>query len=274
MIHNLLTIAIFPLLLALTQLKLSQNNINTQNRDYEVIEATTGKKTDNIEYYAEDPVIETHRAAVSAIKKALANEGIDTSKVRIMLYYDPIAIRDDSPPRIWNSKSHPNTITSPWLDLTKTVTTNGETKITIRIDATAARVVSDLFSKSEHKYNISGFLSIPSVTESCLLWMTAQYTEAIFRGGLTPNRLSCAPEELRKPLISLFKSAKPSTGSLYEPVIFELAYYCQNAVRAYYRELYSCLAVEGLQILDNKSKYDSQWWKKILEEVEPIQECE
>lgn len=274
MIQNLITIATFPLLLSITQLNLSQNNINTQNKDYEIIEATTGKNTDNLEYYAEDPVIETHQAAVSAIKKALANEGIDTSKVRIMLYYDPIAIRDDSPPRIWNSKSHPNTVTSPWLDLTKTVTASGETKITIRIDATAARVISDLFSEPEEKDDVGGFLSIPSITESCLFWMTARYTEARFEGGLDPASLYCASKQIRKPLLSLFRLAKPSAGSLNEPVIFEFGYYCQDAAREYYSKLYPRLAVKALQILDNQSVYQSKWWKEVIEKIKPIQECE
>ena len=72
MIQKLLFVFAVPLLLSSNYSKLSQNKINTQNKDYEVIEATTGKKTDNIEYYAEEPMIETHIVAVSAIKKALA----------------------------------------------------------------------------------------------------------------------------------------------------------------------------------------------------------
>ena len=280
MIHNLLTIAIFPLLLALTQLKLSQNNINTQNRDYEVIEATTGKKTDNIEYYAEDPVIETHRAAVSAIKKALANEGIDTSKVRIMLYYDPIAIRDDSPPRIWNSKSHPNTVSSPWLDLTKTVTTSGETRITIRIDATSSRVINDLFSKFENKRNASEFLKIPSIRESCFKWISDQYPTVRLKSEiLKTNNLTqifnCAPEEIRESLLLLFKSSNQSTtGSFTFNAINQLNYSCQDVARQYYSELYPRLAIQGLQNLKSEFKSEFKWWTEIINQIEPIQKCQ
>lgn len=273
MIQKLLIISMFPLLLNSSNLKLAQNDINSLNKDYEVIQATTGEK-ESPRFYAEDPVVETHIQTVSAIKKALADRGIDPDRVRVLLYYDPIAIRDDSPPRIWNSKPHPNTITSPWLDMTKTVTTSGETRITIRIDATAARVISDLFSKPEERDNVSSFLSIPTLTESCLFWMTEQYTKARFEGGLIPDSLYCAPEDLRKPLLSLFKSAKPSTGSLAEPVIFEFSYYCQNSARKYYSQLYPSLAIRGLKILESESNLDSKWWQNIIAHVQPIQECE
>ena len=275
MISKLLSIPVL-LLLASSNLKLTVEDIEKikNNRDYyEVIEATTGKK-ETSQFYAEDEVIKTHIDTVSELKKALANEGIDTSKVRIMLYYDPIAIRDDSPPRIWHFKSNSNTVTSPWLDLTKTVTTNGETRITIRIDATAARVVSDLFSKIEEKDSANSFLSIPSIRERCFLWMIARYTEARFEGGLNPADLYCASEQLRKPLLSLFRSTHSSTGSLAEPVIFKFGYYCQDAAREYYSELYPRLAVKALQILGNESKHNSKWWEKIIAQVKPVQKCE
>lgn len=273
MSQKLLSIAMLPLLLTSNNLKLAQNDIDSLNKDYEVIQATTGEK-ESPRFYAEDPVVETHIQTVSAIKKALTEEGIDPDRVRVLLYYDPIAIRDDSPPRIWNSKPHPNTITSPWLDMTKTVTTSGETRITIRIDATSARVISDLFSEPQERENVSSFLSIPSITESCLFWMTERYTKARFEGGLIPDSLYCAPEELKKPLLSLFKSSKNGLGSFFFPVVEELDYYCQNSARKYYSQLYPSLTIRGLKILENESKPDSKWWRKIIEQVQPIQECE
>lgn len=276
MIQQLLTISILPILLSsnLTQLTIEDiEKIKNYPDYYEVIGATSGENITS-EWYAEDTVIKTHIILVSAIEEALANQGIDPTKIRVLIYYDPIAIRDDLPPRIWNSQPHPNTVSSPWLDLTKTTNISGEELITIRIDATAARVISDLFSESKNKDNTAGFLEIPSVKQSCLLLTTGQYTEAIFEGGLTPNELFCSPKELRKPLISLFKSAKTSTGSLYEPIVFELAYYCQNAVREYYGELHPQLAVKAMQIFDSRAEYDFQWWKEVIKEVEPIQECD
>lgn len=271
-IIKLSTLIVMPFLLSSSHLELTESDIQNHRDYYEVIGATTGKK-EEAEVYALDEIVKTHAITVSALRKAMIKEGIDTSQVEILVYYDPLIIRDDSPPRIWNSKPHPDTITSPWLDVTKIKTTSGGTKITIRIDATSARVVSDLFSESEGKKNTNSFLSIPSIRESCLWWMTARYTEAKFEGGLTPDNLYCAPKELRKPLISLFRSAKPSTGSLDEPVIFEFVYYCQDAAREYYSKLYPRLVVQALQILESKSDVYSQWWKRIIEQVEPIQEC-
>ena len=232
-IRSLLMLLVFPLLLGSTYDNLTvedRKKINNNRDYYEVIEATTGKKEQS-QYSAGDFEIKTHIEAVSAIKKALADEGIDISKVRFELYYDPIAIRDDSPPRIWNSKPHPNTVSSPWLDVTRIITTTGETRITIRIDATAVRLIYDLFSEPEHKDNTVGFLQISSITEKCLSRAIARYTEDIFRGGFDADSLNCVDEQLRKPLISLFRSAKSFGSSLAEPIMFELEYYCQDAAR-------------------------------------------
>lgn len=265
-------ISMLSLLLASSNLKLTIKDIEKikNNRDYyEVIEATTGKQEVS-QFYAEDQVIKTHIIAVSAIKKALANESIDLSKVRIVLYYDPIAIRDDLSSRIWNSKPHPNTISSPWLDLTKTITTSGETRITIRIDATAARIISDLFSKSKEKHHADSFLGIPSITESCFLRIADTYhTVKINSGRLklkqVPKSFDCVPEELREPLLFLFESSYPgSLGSRAEPILNQLNYYCQNTVGEYYSKLYSNLTLKALQILESESKSKSKWWAEIV----------
>ena len=218
MIQKLLTIFMFPLLLASTQLKLTEEDIQNNRDYYEVIQATMGEKEER-SLYAEDRVIETHITAVSAIKKALANEGVDPSKIRVLLYYDGLTIKDDSPARKWQAKPHPNTITSPWLDLTKTLTTSGETRITIRIDATSARLLSDLFAKPEDKYSVSDFLEIPSIKESCFNKIFSKYETAASRIFNTPGILrsrdttsvvsevrknyGCVPEDLREPLLSL-----------------------------------------------------------------------
>ena len=266
---------VFPFILGSNYENLTvedREKINNNRGYYEVIEATTGKKEQS-QYYAGDFEIKTHIETISALKKALADEGIDLSKVRIELYYDPIAIRDELPPRIWNFKPHRNTISSPWLDVTKTITTTGETRVTIRIDATAARLIDDLFSEPEHKDNTGGFLQISSITENCLSKAIAQYEEAIFKGGLNTDSLNCVDKQLREPLISLFKSAKPGASSLDEPTRFELEYYCQDAASKYYRELYPRLAVEGLKILEGDSKRNSKWWKEVVNTVKPIQEC-
>ena len=273
-IKRLSILIVFPFLLGSSHWKLTQNNINTKDRDYEVIEATTGRK-DTSQFYAEDPVIKTHIKATSAIRKALANEGIDSSQVRILLYYDPLAIRDDLPPRMWNSKSHPSTISSPWIDLTKTVTTNGETRITIRIDATAARLTRDLFSNPDDQQNMSGFLKIASITESCLMWMTEKYTETRYKvKDFDSASLICASKELKYPLLSLFELAEEGLVSLFLPVIYKLDYSCQDSAKKYYSQLYPRLVIKALQILKNTTKYDPTWWKTVIEQVEPIRKCD
>ena len=75
-------------------------------------------------------------------------------------------------------------------------------------------------------------------------------------------------------VLSTIYFLKPSTGSLAEPVISEFSYYCQNSARKYYSQLYPSLAIRGLKILESESKPDSKWWRKIIEQVQPIQECE
>ncbi len=292
-IQKLLTIFIFPLLLASTQLKLTEEDIKNNRDYYEVIQATTGKK-ETSQLYAETAVIETHITAVSAIKKALANEGIDPSKIRVLLYYDGLTIRDDSPPRKWQAKPYPDTITSPWLDITKTVTTSGETRITIRIDATAARLLSDLFAKPEDKYSVSDFLEIPSIKESCFNKIFSKYEIAASRIFNTPGILrsrdttsvvsevrknyGCVPEDLREPLLSILESSDHSgMGMVLSPFYFnvfdQLNRYCQDVAKEYYNELYPNLAVKGLQILESESNSEPKWWTEIIDQIKPIQEC-
>ena len=83
------------------------------------------------------------------------------------------------------------------------------------------------------------------------------------------------PEELREPLLFLFGQAKlNSYSSIAFASIYELDYYCQNAAREYYSELYPRLAVKALQILESQSEYDIVWWKEVIEKVKPIKECE
>ena len=281
MIQKLLTIFMFPLLLASTQLKLTEEDIQNNRDYYEVIQATTGEKEER-SLYAEDRVIETHITAVSAIKKALANEGVDPSKIRVLLYYDGLTIKDDSPPRKWQAKPHPDTITSPWLDITKTVTTSGETRITIRIDATAARLLSDLFAKPEDKYSVSDFLEIPSIKETCFSRMRSEYSSygviAKYAVKELHKSYSCAPEELREPLLSLFQSSRQA-GLALAPHVFaydiyyQLNLYCQDTAEKYYSELYPRLAVRGLQILERESNPEPKWWTEIIDRIEPIQKC-
>jgi hypothetical protein len=283
----------FPLLLASSHLQLTEKDIQN-NRDYfEVIDAATGKK-DERTLYAEKPVIQTHIMAVSAIKKALADEGIDPSNVRVLLYYHGLTISDDSAPRMWQNKPHPDTISSPWLDLTRTVTTAGETRITIRIDATASRLLSDLFPESANKSDISGFLQIPAIKESCYskLINTHESLFIQFVNSLrNPERknqksvvsevrknYSCAPKELREPLLSLMGiSSSFGYGSFFPPLYltsFEsLNNRCQNEAKQYYSELYPRLVLRGLQILESESTNNYQWWIKDIDQIEPIREC-
>lgn len=282
-----LAVFMFPLLLGSTNLELAQNNINTRNRDYEVIEATTGKKTDNIESYAEDRVIETHITAVSAIKKALANEGIDPAIVRVLLYYDSLFIDDSLPSRMWQTQPHPDTISSPWLDLTRTVTNSGETRIIIRIDATSSRLLSDLYSESADKSNISGFLEIPAIRQSCFSKIMDAHTTAFIKivyqrqeGSVfdeVGKSYNCAPKKLREPLISLMRESHGfGFGGL--PVSYNslrnLNYYCQDEAEQYYSQLYPRLAIRGLQILESKLNSEPKWWTEIIDQIEPIQECQ
>jgi hypothetical protein len=232
--------------------------------------------------------------AVSAIKKALADEGIDPSNVKVLLYYHGLTISDDSAPRMWQEKPHPDTITSPWLDLTKTVTNSGQTRVTIRIDATAVRLLKDLYSKPEDKFNESSFLSIPTIKEGCYFKVLRKYEISFLKAFGRPvppvnqdakqaheeflKSSDCAPEKLREPLISLIKSSNKTTigmpfGGLDFTVHDQLFVNCQDEAEKYYSELYSRLAVRGLQILESESNPEPKWWTKVIDEIEPIKEC-
>jgi hypothetical protein len=301
-IQKLLGIAMLPLLLASSHLQLTEEDIQN-NRDYfEVIDAATGKKEERT-LYADKPVIQTHIMAVSAIRKALADEGIDPSNVKVLLYYQGLTIGDDLAPRMWQNKPHPDTISSPWLDLTKTVNTAGETRITIRIDATASRFLSDLFPESANKSNISGFLEIPAIKESCYSKLINTYQSVVLEsiysqripmnGQRRPERkniksvegeargevrkdYSCAPEKLREPLLSLMGisgiySVIPNIPLLYSNSFETLNDECQNESEQYYGELYPQLAVRGLQILESELTNNSQWWIKVIDQIQPIQ---
>jgi hypothetical protein len=300
-IQKLLSISMFPLLLASTQLKLTEGDLQNNRDYYEVINATTGEKIEEKLYTKEERLIETHIAVVSAIKKALANQGVAASTVKVLLYYEGLAIKDSWPPRMWQNKPHPDTITSPWLDLTKTVTNSGETRITIRIDATAARLMSDLYSQPEDKSNASGFLSIPSIKSSCFDKIIYKYELAIltFLGRIPPvtqdpkepwqdakearnesrKSFDCAPEELREPLMSLIKSSAHSGiglafGGLDFTVPSQLFDDCQDEAEKYYSELYPQIVVRGLQILESELNSEPGWWTEIIDQIEPIQKCQ
>jgi hypothetical protein len=291
---KLLTISMFPLLLASSHLQLTEEDIQNNRDYYEVINAATGEKEER-RLYTDNPGIETHLTAVLAIRKALANEGIDPSTVIVLLYYDGLITDDSLSPRMWQRKPHPSTITSPWLDLTKTLTTSGETRITIRIDATGSRLLSDVFSKPEDKSNVSGFLSIPFIKRSCSSKIIAKYQTAKLerlQSLRTPESKSkewvvnearkssnCAPEKLREPLLSLIKSSdQPDTltdSNMFEYGVFgQLSYRLQDQAKQYYRELYPRLAVRGLQILESESSPEPKWWTEIIDQIQikPIQE--
>ncbi len=284
----------FPLLLASTPLKLTEEDIQNNRDYYEAIDATTGEKIEE-RLYTDDRVIETHIATVSTIKEALANEGIDLSTVRVLLYYDGLTVSDSSLPRMWQAKPHTDTITSPWLDLTKAVTTSGETRITIRIDATTARLMSDLYSKPKNRSDKGGFLSIPSIKGSCFRKIINKYEIAFLKtfGRLIPpvsqdakgafkefhKSFDCAPEELKEPIMSLIKSSDKNFvgmgfGGLDFTTYDQLFLHCQDEAEKYYSELYPRLAVRGLQILESKSNLEPQWWTEIIDRIEPIQECQ
>jgi hypothetical protein len=295
-IQKLLTISMFPLLLASSQLKLTEQDLQNNRDYYEVINATTGEKIEEKLYTKEERLIETHIAVVSAIEKALANQGVEPSTVKVLLYYEGLAIKDSLLPRIWQNEPHPDTITSPWLDLTKTVTNSGETRITIRIDATAARLLSDLYSKPEDKSNASGFLSIPSIKSSCFDKIIHKYELAystIFHTPIMPpvnqdakgafnefrKSLDCAPEELREPLMSLIQSSDKNFvgfafGGLDFTVPSQLFDDCQDEAEKYYSELYPQIVVRGLQILESELNSEPGWWTEITDQIEPIQKCQ
>ena len=252
-----LAFSMLPLLLASNQLQLTEEDIKNNRNYYEVIGATTGEKIEE-KLYASQRLIETHIKSVSAIKKALANEGIDPASVRVLLYYDGLTIDDSLLPRMWQTKTHPNTISSPWLDLTRTVTTSGETRITIRIDATAARLLKDLYS--EDKYKESGFLSIPSIEQSCYFKVSNEYEKYDLDKKIAVNKTrkiyNCVPKKLREPLLSLFQTSEytkiANFSSFSWGVHNQLFMRCQDKVEKYYEELYPQLAIRGLQILESE----------------------
>lgn len=273
---------VLPLLIGSVNSEITEKNIENNRDYYEVIGATTGRKIEE-KLYSEKRVIETHLTAVSAIKKAFANEGINPTSVKVLLYYDGLTISDSAPARMLQTKAHPNTISSPWLDLTKTVTTSGETRITIRIDATAARLLSDLYSKPEDKSNQDDFLSIPSIKQSCYFKVSDKYEKYGLTRKLAASKVreiySCAPEELREPLLSLFKSSNHfGVGTTFPAFSYsvhnQLFLHCQDEAEEYYSDIYSQLAIQGLQILKGKFNPESKWWTEIIDCIKPVQECQ
>ena len=247
--------------------------------NYKVINATTLTEH-TVGAYTGRLNEQTHLITTSAIKEALIEEGVDASAIEILLYFDYISISDDLPPRKWDSKSKPNTVSSPWLELTQTVTDLGKEKIVIRIDATYARLIYDLFSKpSLYKLDSNGFLEIPSIRSSCLGQAIRSYPPVRLNSpSLTLHEFrdsfDCVPEQLREPLLSLFKSSEQDfIGSFEFPVFRELEYHCQGVAREYYSELYPRLAVRALHILSSESKPELKWWTEIAKDIEPIQEC-
>lgn len=280
-IKKLSILIVFPFLVGSNHLQLIEEDIQNNRDYYEVINATTGDEIEK-RLYTEDRVIEAHITAVLAIKKALINKGIDPSSIRVLLYYDGLTIADDSPPRLWHNKSHPDTISSPWLDLTRTGTTNGETKLTVRIDATAARLLIDLYSEPEDQSQIDGFLAIPSVKESCHFKVSNQYEKYGLDKKLAADKVrkiyDCVPEKLREPLLSLFQSSGLAIfdNSSFFPwsVHNQLFLHCQDEVEQYYSKLYPHLAIRGLKILEDEFNPQPQWWSKIVNRIKPIQECQ
>ena len=128
---------------------------------YRIINATTLTEH-TVGAYTGEENEQTHLITTSAIEEALIEEGVDASAIEILLYFDYVSISDDLPPRKWDSKSKPDTVSSPWLELTETITNSGDKKIVIRIDATYARLIYDLFSKPPlSKSNSDNFLEIP-----------------------------------------------------------------------------------------------------------------
>ena len=60
----------------------------------------------------------------------------------------------------------------------------------------------------------------------------------------------------------------------YFNVFDQLNRYCQDVAKEYYSELYPRLAVKGLQILERQSNPELMWWAEIIDQIEPIQECQ
>ncbi|MEL6988588.1 MAG: hypothetical protein AAGK97_12260 [Bacteroidota bacterium] len=223
---------------------------------------------------------QTHLIITSAIKEALVKEGVKPSEIEILLYFDYISIIDDTPIREWDSKPKPNTISSPWLELTETVTDSGEKKTVVRIDATYARLIYDLFSKQpSNKLDSDDFLEIPSIRDSCLFQAIESYppikiSSEDFNVREVPDSFDCVPEQLREPLLSLFKSSEQDfIGSFEIPVFRELGYHCQDAARKYYGELFPRLAVQALRILEGESQSKLRWWDEITKQIKPIKKC-
>ena len=144
----------------------------------------------------------------------------------------------------------------------------------------APRLIYDLFSEpSFNKLDSNGFLEIPSIRSSCLGQVIRSYPSVRLNSpSLTLHEFrdsfDCVPEQLKKPLLSLFKSSEQDfIGSFEFPVFRELEYHCQGIAREYYSELYPRLAVRALHILSSESKPESKWWTEIVKDIEPVPEC-
>ena len=277
-IKKLSLLIVFPFLLGSTCLSTDKNNTNDFN-SYQIIDIVTGEKKDPTSY-TEEEVMQTYSFITSLIMKTLAKEGVDLSTVDITLYFAWMLGLEDSPKIKWLSTKDKQTISSPWMELTKIISSTGDTAFTIRLDATYSRLIFDVFGESKYETTAGNFLGVPLVKDTCFQKIVYDYLDAVASSEnliirQVPKSFDCAPEILRKPLFNWFESSQLDfSGTFLFYVLKELDVNCQDAAREFYKELYSLLAVRALEILDSQLEPNPIWWRDVIEEIEPIKKCQ
>ncbi len=125
---------------------------------YKIIDAVTGSEL-KFKEYAKYSTSYLYLAATAAMKKKILEKEADISKINITLYYARLYAVTDLPEEKWYPQRGERTISSPWLELTETVSVSGAREIEIHIDATESRFVMDLFSDPYPRLMMDSFFN-------------------------------------------------------------------------------------------------------------------
>ncbi len=259
------------------------DNVADSN-NYEIIDAVTQIKLQKV--YARTDIIQMYLVATAAMKDKILEKETDISSINIALYYAmflefslPLA---NSPKEKWYPQRGERTISSPWLELTETVSVDGAREIEIRIDATGPKFVMDLFSdpyprlimdsffNPNDRAITTNFLQVDPMSETCFVEATGSYKDVSIGGStvIFPSGFSCVSEPLRRPLLSLFLSSKQEFFLPFRPYVFDKLYECQDIAQDYYSELYTGLAIRALEILNSESEPEAMWWAGVLSQTD------
>lgn len=279
-IKKSLILVVFSLIISSEYLKAAQENATDFN-SYRIINAVTGNELNLETYSKEVEIIKTNLTVTSEIRKTLVENGINLSKIDISLYFEGLFVSslvdDYDQEQISNQMSNDQTVSSPWMELTKTFLNSGEKKIEIKIDATDSRLMMDAFSYRGEAFTVKGFREIPDIKQTCFNKVEKAYVSNKMSDGYEIFELAdafdCVPKPMRRPLLSLFESSDQVFLSTMTELVYQKLDICSIKVQDYYSRLYPLLALRALQILESNSNPEPFWWMDIVKQIHPIQVC-